>query len=163
MLLSELIQPDLIKLRLEATDKWEAIEELVDHLITNHELRLNDRAEVLEAVEARERSLSTGLEHGLAVPHGAVDCVSETITCIGISEAGIPFESMDGKPTRLVVLLVIPKGAFSQHVRTLAGIARLANNQEFRERILAAADVDDVMGVIYDLEASEETAQHDQA
>jgi len=162
MLLSELIQPDLIKLGMEATDKWEAIEELVDHLITNHELRLGDRAEVLEAVESREKSLSTGLEHGLAVPHGAVDCVSETITCIGVSDTGIPFESMDGKPARLVVLLVIPKGAFSQHVRTLAGIARLANNQEFRERLLAATTVDEVMAVIYDLEANEETADHEQ-
>lgn len=160
MLLSELIQPDLIKIGLEASDKWEAIEELVDHLITNHELRIGERHEVIEAVEARERSLTTGLEHGLAVPHGAVEYVTDTLICIGISELGIPFESMDEKPARLVVLLIIPKGAFSQHVRTLAGIARLASNQAFRERILAAVDADEVIQVIYDLEAAEETRQH---
>ena len=106
MLLSELIQPDLIKIGLEATDKWEAIEELVDHLISNYELRVDDRSEVIEAVEARERSLSTGLEHGLAVPHGAVECVTETITCIGIAKEGIPFDTRDGKPARLIVLLI---------------------------------------------------------
>ena len=76
MLLSEMIQPDVIKVGLEATNKWEAIEELTDLLIAAHELRMTDRTEVLEAINTRERSLSTGLEHGLAVPHGAVN--SET-------------------------------------------------------------------------------------
>jgi len=162
MLLSELIQPDLIKIGLEATDKWEAIEELVDHLISNHELRINDRSDVIEAVENRERSLSTGLEHGLAVPHGAVEVVSEIIACIGIAKNGIPFESMDGKPAQLVVLLIIPKGAFSRHVRTLAGIARLANNPAFRQRILAAEDPDEVLEVIFEMEANEEAAQFEE-
>lgn len=157
MLLSELIQPDLIKLGMEAHNKWDAIEELIDHLITAHELRMTNRQEVLDAVFARERSLSTGLEHSLAVPHGAVDCVSDILAGIGISDDGIPFESLDGKPARLVVLLIIPKGAFQRHVRTLAGIARLARNQDLRERILDAKSEDDVMNVIYELETTEES------
>jgi len=161
MLLSELIQPEVVKLDLEAPDKWAAIEELVDHLITNHELRLSDRQEVIDSVFSRERSLSTGLEHGLAVPHGAVDCVNDILACVGISRKGIPFESHDGKPARLVVLLVIPKGAFQQHVRTLAGIARLASNQAFRERILAASNVDEVMEVVFELEAGAENRRPD--
>ena len=159
MILSELIQPDLIKLGMEAHTKWGAIEELIDHLISAHELRMTNRQEVVDSVFAREQSLSTGLEHGLAVPHGAVDCVHEILACIGISNDGIPFESIDGKPARLVVLLVIPKGAFQRHVRTLAGIARLARNQKLRERILAAKTEDDVMDVIIELETSEEAAK----
>jgi len=156
MLLSELIQPDLIKLNMEARNKWDAIEELIDHLISAHELRMTNRQEVVDAVFAREHSLSTGLEHSLAVPHGAVDCVNDILAGIGISNEGIPFESMDGKPARLIVLLVIPKGAFQRHVRTLAGIARLARNQHLRERILSAQSEDEVMDVIFELEASEE-------
>jgi len=155
VLLSELIQQDLIKLNLEATDKWQAIEELVDHLITAHELRLTNRQEVIDAVLARERSLSTGLEHNLAVPHGSVDCVSDIVAAIGVSKRGVPFESLDGKPARLIVLLVIPKGAFQRHVRTLAGIARLAMNQVLRDRILSAKSAEQVMEVIYELERSE--------
>jgi len=156
VLLSELIQQDLVKLDMEATDKWEAIEELVDHLISAHELRLTNRQEVIDAIFARERSLSTGLEHSLAVPHGSVDCVNDILAVIGISRRGIPFESLDGKPARLVVLLVIPKGAFQRHVRTLAGIARLALNQELRERILNAESEEQVMDVIFQLESAEE-------
>ena len=152
MLLSELIQEDLIHLGLEAADKWEAIEVLVDRLIAAHEIRLTSRGEVLAALTARERSLSTGLEHGLAVPHGAVDCVGDIIACLGVSRAGIPFESMDGKPANLVALLVIPKGSFQQHVRTLAAIARLASNPELRRRIIEADSPAQVVAVIHELE-----------
>jgi mannitol/fructose-specific phosphotransferase system IIA component (Ntr-type) len=156
LLLSELIQEDLVKLGLEAADKWEAIELLIDHLIGVHELRLTDRGEVLNAVVARERSLSTGLEHGLAVPHGAVECVKDIIACLGVSRQGIPFESLDGKPAYLVALLVIPKGAFQQHVRTLAGIARLASNPELRAKIIQAASPKEVLEAIYELELESE-------
>lgn len=156
MLLSELIQADVIKIGLEATNKWEAIEELIDLLITAHELRLTDRAEVAEAVFTRERSLSTGLEHGLAVPHGSVDCVNDIIAGLGVSRRGIPFESLDGRPAHIVALLVIPKGAFQRHVRTLAGIARLAMNPDLRRRIIAAERPEQVMDVLYELEVSAE-------
>jgi PTS system fructose-specific IIA component len=156
LLLSELIQEDLIKVGLEAADKWEAIEILVDTLITAHELRLTDRGEVLQAVMARERSLSTGLERGLAVPHGAVECVSDIIACLGVSKNGIPFNSLDSQPAHLVALLVIPKGSFQRHVRTLAGIARLASNPELRRRIIEAVGPKQVMEAIYELELGSE-------
>lgn len=152
MLLSELIQEDLVHLGLEASDKWEAIEVLVDKLIAAHEIRLTSRGEVLAALNARERSMSTGLEHGLAVPHGAVDCVGDIIACLGVSRAGIPFESLDGKPANLVALLVIPKGSFQQHVRTLAAIARLASNPELRRRIVEADSPAQVVAAIHELE-----------
>lgn len=162
MTLSELVQPDLIKIPLESTSKWAAIEELIDHLITNHELRLNDRQEVVDALFTREKSLSTGLDHGLAVPHGAVECVRDVVVSIGIHKSGIPFESQDGKPARLIVLLVIPKGAFQDHVRTLAGIARLASNQDLRERIIASATPDEVLNIIYEFEGCEDDIEDEE-
>jgi mannitol/fructose-specific phosphotransferase system IIA component (Ntr-type) len=136
--LSELIQEDMIRIGLKARDKWEAIEELVDVLVAAHEIRLNDRPAMIEAVNIRERSFSTGLKYGLALPHGSVDCVKEAIAALGTSEKGIDFESADGAPARLIILLVIPKAAFQQHVRTLAGISRLASQADLREAILAA-------------------------
>jgi len=153
-----MVQEDLVKIGLEATNKWEAIEELIDLLISQHELRLNDRSEVIDALFTREKSLSTGLEHGLAVPHGSVDCVSEIVATMGVS-SGIPFDSVDGKPAQLVVLLVIPKGKFQRHVRTLAGIARLARNQALRERIYGAKSPTEVVEAIYEFEATEESVQ----
>lgn len=159
MLLSELIQEDLVKLELDARTKWEAMEELVDLLIGSHELRLANRPEVVDALFAREKSLSTGLEHGLAVPHAACECVGEIVAAVGLSRRGIPFDSLDGKPARIVVLLVIPKGGAQRHVQTLAGIARLASNPELRARILGAENPAEILEAIYLLEQQEEAAE----
>ena len=155
MNLSEMIQEDVIKVPLEATNKWEAIEELVDLLIDAHELRLTDRAQVIEAVFARERSMSTGLEHGLAVPHGAVDCVGTIVAALGISKTGVPFESADNSPATVIALLVIPKGSFQRHVRTLAAIARLAARPDLRSSIIQAASPAEVFQVIYEQEVAQ--------
>ena len=156
MHLSELLQEDLVKTNLDATTKWEAIEELVDLLISAHELRLSDRAAVVDAVFTREKSMSTGLARGLAVPHGAVDCVKEIVASLGISRSGVPFDSADGKPARLVILLVIPRETFQRHVGTLAGIARLARNQDLRDRICAAESPAQVMDVVLEDQAPAE-------
>jgi mannitol/fructose-specific phosphotransferase system IIA component (Ntr-type) len=109
---------------------------------------------VIEAVRIRENSFTTGLKYGLAVPHGSVDCVQEIVAALGTSANGIPFESADGQPARLVILLVIPKGSFQQHVRTLAGVSRLATRPELRERVLSAATAQDIAAVIRDVEVS---------
>jgi mannitol/fructose-specific phosphotransferase system IIA component (Ntr-type) len=153
VLLSELLQPDVVKVPLEATNKWEAIEELVDVLIHAHELRLIDRSRVIEAIFARERSLSTGLEHGLAVPHATVDGIEEIVGGLGVSNRGIPFNSQDGKLACIVVLLVIPREKYQRHVRTLAGIARLASRPDIREKIISARSPDDVMEAVYAFES----------
>ena len=152
MQLSELIQEDVIKVGLTARDKWEAIEELVDVLVAAHEIRLGDRAEVVQAVQARERSFSTGLKYGLAVPHGAVDCVEEIVAALGTCPQGIPFESADGAPARLVILLVLPRGKFQHHVRTLAAVSRLATRPELRGRVLAATTPQELAASLQSLE-----------
>jgi mannitol/fructose-specific phosphotransferase system IIA component (Ntr-type) len=150
LLLSEFFYDDVVKVNIEAVSKYEAIEELVDVLIDAHEVRLGDRAEVIDALFTRERSLSTGMEHGLAVPHCAVRCVDSIVGALGTSAAGIPFDSLDGEPARLIVLLIIPKGKLQQHVTTLSGIAKIANAKELRERILVADTPAKIMGIIYE-------------
>jgi len=155
--LSELIRGDLVKIGLEADDKWEAIEELVDLLISTHELSLGDRHDVVEAVFARERSLSTGLEHGIAVPYGEAACVDGIVAALGTSEAGIPFESLDNKPAHLIVLIIIPQGAFQRHVRTLTGIAHLGADAELRKRICKASSPEAAMNAIYKAEEAQVT------
>ena len=154
MQLSELIQEEVIKVGLTARDKWEAIDELVDVLVAAHEIRLADRMVVIEAVRIREHSYSTGLKYGLAVPHGSVDCVPDIVAALGTSARGIAFESADGEPARLVILLVIPKDSFQQHVRTLAGVSRLATRPELRERVLAAPTAREIEAVIRELEVT---------
>ena len=106
----------------------------------------------------REKSVSTGLAHGLAVPHGSRGLRARRRCGVwGSLPDGIPFESADGKPARLVILLVIPANSFQQHVGTLAGIARLSRNEELRERVFNAKTTASVLETLYELEAPPET------
>ena len=86
----------------------------------------------------------------LAVPHAAVSCVDSIVAAVGLSRRGIPFDSLDGGDARLIVLLVIPRGRFQSHLRTLTGIAKLASDTETREKLLASASADEVMRHVYE-------------
>lgn len=153
--LSSLLHPDLVRIGLTATTKPAAIAELVDFLVARGKIKPSDRETVLAAVMRREESLSTGMEHGIALPHGSVDCVPELVGALGISQKGIEFACLDGKPAHLLVCLVVPLSRTSRHVRTLAGIARLLNNESLRNMLLAAKTPEEAMAIISAEEAAE--------
>ena len=108
MELCELLASEDLILGFNPRDKWEAIAFLVDHLVRRGRIPKEVAPSVLEQVLARERSMSTGMEHGVAIPHAAVHEVSGVVASLGIiqREAGLPFDSIDGQPARLIVLLV---------------------------------------------------------
>jgi mannitol/fructose-specific phosphotransferase system IIA component (Ntr-type) len=145
MQLSELFTPADLLVDFDPADKWEAIRTLVGHLVG--EQRIDDAAAgaITDAVLSRERSMSTGMEHGIAIPHAAVDEVDEVIASLGIvrREQGLAFDSIDGQPTRLVVLLVIPRPKKLLHIRTLADIARVLGRDAVREALLAATSAEE--------------------
>ena len=140
MRLSELFSPEDVLVDFAPADKWDAITQLVDHLVARGRLKREARNAIVEAVMARERSMSTGMEHGIAIPHAAVDGVETVVACLGVvgSEHGLTFESIDGRPTRVVVLLVIPRAQKLLHIRTLADIARVLGRDAVREQLIAS-------------------------
>jgi mannitol/fructose-specific phosphotransferase system IIA component (Ntr-type) len=148
MLLGEILHREVIKPDLEAEDKYEAIEELVDLLVEAHELPMSLRDHVIEVVTEREKTMSTGMEKGIALPHGSTERIDDIIGALGLCRRGIPFESLDAEDARIVILLVLPKQNFQGHVRTLAGIAHLLGNAAFRETLLKAETVDDILALI---------------
>ncbi len=131
-------------------DKWQAIHDLVHHLVEEGRLDADLEGVVREAVVARERSMSTGMEHGVAIPHAAVDDVSEIIGVMGVvsRESGLEFESIDGQPTHVVVLLVIPKTQKLLHIRTLADIARVLTKESVRQKLLEIRDAEEAHAVL---------------
>ncbi len=137
---SELLDEADLVLDFAPADKWHAIRALVDHLVARGRLAAGRSAEVLEAILSRERSMSTGMEHGIAIPHAAVDELPGVVAALGLvrSEAGLDFESIDGQRARIIVLLVIPKNQKLLHIRTLADIARVLQKAKVREGLLAA-------------------------
>ena len=142
MILTQILQPDCIKVPVENRDKEAVITELVDLLNVNG--LLLDRDEVLEAVLTRERTQSTGTGAGIAIPHGKCNAVKELVMAIGIAHKPIEFNSIDGKPVTILILLVSPANQTGPHIQALATISRLMLNEEFRQRLEKVTSSDEV-------------------
>ncbi len=140
MRLTELFAVTDLLVDFEPTDKWDSITRLVDHLNATGRVPADSLEEVREAVINRERSMSTGMEHGIAIPHAAVDGIETVAAAMGVirREGGLAFDSIDGRPARLVVLLVIPRAQKLLHIRTLADVARVLGQDSVREGLLEA-------------------------
>lgn len=148
MKLSEFLRPELVKVGLEAKDKWEAITQLVDLMVNANMVKKEHRDKILEIVFDRERSMSTGMERGIAIPHANSSLITDVVGALGLSKKGIPFDSLDGLPAQIIILLVIPKDKFQQHVRTLAGIARLFNHEQIAHAVRNAESAQEAMEII---------------
>lgn len=155
MRLLDIVQGKLVIPQMRARNKWDAIEELVDKLVAEHEIRIFDRREVLEAVVARERSRSTGLEQQVAMPHGRSRAVEDLLGVLGIAPDGIPFESTDGADAQVICLLVIPELQHRDHIKTISDLARLLTEPSFREQLVAAGRTGSHQNVLQSVEQRE--------
>jgi len=142
MVLTQILQPDCIKVPVENTDKEAVITELVDLLDANS--LLLDRDIALDAVITRERIQSTGTGAGIAIPHGKCNAVKELVMAIGIAHEPIEFDSVDGKPVTILILLVSPADQTGPHIQALATISRLMLNGEFRHQLEKVTSSDEV-------------------
>ncbi len=148
MRLSDLLRPEAVLLGVKGLDKWALIERLCDQLVRAGRLPAARRQQVLDALFQRERSMSTGMENGIAIPHCSLDEIEDTLVVLGVSREGVQFESIDGKPSHLILLLVTPRNKTKVHIRTLAEIAKLLNDSAFREKLIAAESTTDVVSLI---------------
>jgi len=142
MILTQILQPACIKVPLEGKDKNSVITELVDVLDANG--LLLDRNPALEAVLVREQTKSTGIGSGIAIPHGKCKAVKELVMAIGIAHEPIDFESVDGKPVTIVILLVSPTDQTGPHIQALARISRLMLDEQFRQSLEKASSAEEV-------------------
>lgn len=148
MKLSELLTEESVILPLAAADKWQAIRIMAQSMVATGVLAADQLAAVEAALVAREESMTTGMEDGIAIPHAAVDHVPEVVAVLGIAPEGVPFAALDGQPARILVCLVIPRAKKLQHIRTLAEIAKLLSRAPVRERILSSAAPQQVLEAI---------------
>ncbi|MBM4142175.1 MAG: sodium:proton exchanger [Lentisphaerae bacterium] len=113
--------------RLKGGTKEEIIAELVDLAARTGVVR--DAAPALAAVLAREKTGSTGMQHGIALPHGKTDAVDRIVCAVGLKKHGVDFDSLDGEPSRIFVLVLSPKDVSGPHVRFLATISRVLDEE----------------------------------
>jgi PTS system nitrogen regulatory IIA component len=144
--LLDLIRGRLVIPSLAAQEKRRAIEEIVDFLVAEGGVPPARREAVLKAVYGREDFMSTGMEHGIALPHGVTDAIDEEVAAIGISKEGIPFDSYDEQPARIIILLLTPTMKALTRVRTLAEIARIVNDPAVREALFRCRSAEELRG-----------------
>jgi mannitol/fructose-specific phosphotransferase system IIA component (Ntr-type) len=123
MRLRDLLDEASVKVGLESEDKEECIEEMVDLLVRAG--RITDRGGALQAIRQREDEATTGIGKGIAIPHGKHKSIPELVAAMGTSREGIEYDSVDGKPVHVVILLLASIRSSGPHVRALAEIARL--------------------------------------
>ena len=151
MLLTDLLTPERVAVPLSARDKQGIIRELAGMLV---ERVGGDLEDVVTAVREREAVLSTGIGHGVAIPHGRSPTVPELAIVCGSTPEPIPFDAIDDEPVRIFFMLVGPERCAGQHVKALGRIARLVRGDVLRARLLAAATPDDFYAALVDAEAS---------
>jgi PTS system fructose-specific IIC component/PTS system nitrogen regulatory IIA component len=146
MILQDVLLPEFIKVSMEAEDKDEAFEELVDYYCQADNLNAHD--EILQAIVTREAKMSTGIHKGIAVPHGKTKAVNTLRGVLGISNKGIQYDALDGEPVYLLFMLISPMEDSEKHLRLLKHLAELMEIPQFQIELQAQKDPQSAFKVI---------------
>ncbi len=137
---------ETISLDLKGETKDEILSEMVDLLMASGHIR--DREAVLKAVTDRERRMSTGMQNGIAIPHGKTDSVDCLVAALGIRHEGVDFGALDGEPSTIFVMTVSPDSRTGPHIQFLAEISRPLNDASVRAQLLAATQPQTVLDLL---------------
>jgi len=146
MNLKTVLTPETVNLHLKGTSKEEIIDELLDMLVQAGKVK--DKAVARACVLDRERKMSTGMKHGIAIPHGKTDSVSDLVACIGISDHPVDFDSLDQEPCRIFIMTLSPIDKTGPHLQFLAEVSLLFKSAEKRQEILNTTDKTDIIRIL---------------
>ncbi len=129
MHIGELLTADRVQCDAESASKKRALEQL-SALIAGGQATPNQK-EVFDSLLARERLGSTGLGHGVAIPHGRVKSGADTLGAVIKLEHGVDFDAVDGQPVDLLFGLLVPEQSTDIHLQLLAQLAQMFSDAEF--------------------------------
>jgi mannitol/fructose-specific phosphotransferase system IIA component (Ntr-type) len=124
-----------ILLDVKGKSKKTVLSHLLDHLISLGKCSKNDKKEIVKVLLQREEMGSTAIGGGIALPHARLGCVDNIVLCVGISREGLDFESLDGEPIYILVLLLSNHKEAGLHLKMLALLARILRDKYFVQRI----------------------------
>lgn len=145
-MLSEVLTEDLVNPSLPARSKNEVIGAMLDMLCATGKVENRDAA--LQAIIDNEARMSTGMEHGIAIPHAKTEAVNELLACVAITRKKVDFESLDRKPARIFIMTLSPKGRTGPHIRFLAEVSRLLKSEKKRKQVLAAKQPKELLSAL---------------
>jgi PTS system nitrogen regulatory IIA component len=144
--LRNVLTAQTVNLHLKGTTKEAIINELLEILVSAGLVK--DKAAALDCVLDREKKMSTGMKHGIAIPHGKTDTVSDLVACIGVSDNPVDFDSLDGEPCRIFIMTLSPVNKTGPHLQFLAEVSLLFKSAEKRQEILTTADKEQVIKIL---------------
>jgi PTS system nitrogen regulatory IIA component len=144
--LKQVLTVDTVNLHLKGTTKDEIINEMLDILVAAG--KVTNKAVALECVLEREKKMSTGMKHGIAIPHGKTNTVADLVACIGVSDVPVDFDSLDQEPCRIFIMTLSPVNKTGPHLQFLAEVSLLFKSAEKRQELVNTSNKEDVIRIL---------------
>ena len=148
MRMSDFVVRDAIVPNLAAVNKEGVIREMASSLRAAGCFREGDLEDVVRAILKRELLGSTGIGRGVAIPHTKHNSVERLIGTVAVSQAGVSFESLDGDPVQVFVLLISPQDRPGDHLRALENVSRCLRDDHFVKGLRAATASDQIWALL---------------
>lgn len=155
MKLADFIVNDAIIVDLLATDKKDAIEQMVDKLVAAGAADKKLRDEIIKGILQREKDATTGFGKGVAVPHMKHEKIRKMAAGIAVSSAGVEFAALDKQPVHSIVLLLSPKDKPDEHLQAMENIFSNLQKDTFRRFLRQAGTVEEVVELLQDADAQQ--------
>jgi len=146
MNLRTVLTKDTVCLHLKGSSKEAIINELLDILVAAKKIK--DRTAAYNAIMDRENKMSTGMKHGIAIPHGKSPTIEDLVACIGISDTAVDFDALDHEPCRIFIMTLSPVEKTGPHLQFLAEISLLFKSAEKRQQILNTSTPEEVIKIL---------------
>ena len=148
MRMSDFVVRDAIIPELPATNKEGVIREMVESLRAAGQFRGADLEDIIRAILKREFLGSTGIGRGVAIPHTKHNSVERLIGTVALSNKGIAFDSLDGEPVHVFVLLISPQDRPGDHLRALENVSRSLRDDNFVRALRAATTREEIIALL---------------
>lgn len=146
--LGEILTEAQIVPELQAANRWEAIDELINILIGSGKIKPEHKEAVTAVIRKRETSMSTGIGFGIGIPHATTDLLGSIVCALGRSKQQVDFDAVDGQPVNLVFLFLIPQGQLQEHLGTLTNLAKVLQDTKLRQALEHAPDAAAILKVL---------------
>lgn len=146
MRITEFLKPEAVIPELSSGSKADVLKELASALARAAPQVSAER--LWSVLDEREKIGSTGMEKGVAIPHGRLAELGGLVACFGVSRAGVEFDARDGRPSQFFFALVAPENSAGVHLKALSKISRLFRSDSLREALLAAKTTDEIYALI---------------
>lgn len=145
MKITDILQPSAILLNTAFTKKEDALDAMIDALVSGGHITKPDEAR--KAVFDREKIMSTGIGKGFALPHGKTNHITETVGAFMTLSEPLDFQALDQQPVTIIFMLIGRENTVGTHLRLLSRISRLMNKDSFRDSVSAAQTPEQVIAL----------------